>query len=161
MADMSDVRVRGADEIDEMIASVGVDEDADMEIGVEVEASQGREFINRMIESGNRVMSNPFSNAVVELIGPREMKDELEAVVDRWDLDPAGHGIMAQEPSFGEERPEIAETLVSFQFFLSEGQSEDLTDSGYALNNIFEDLEDEPVIASKSPRVRASLAPFE
>lgn len=114
----------------------------------------GREFIEKMVDADNRVMQAPYGNEIVELIAPRSMTQEIEDLCDEWDLNPAGPGVMAQAPSFEEQRPEISEALVSFQFLLD---GDELSSCGYDLETIMDELASEPVLATKAPSVKATL----
>lgn len=166
MADLDDVEEKAPEEIDALLDEAGLEEaepeDVDVEAaepeGVDAEAvAAAEEFIDRMIESGNRVFTNPWGWSAIELIVPSSFEDEAEAIVEKWLLNPQGNLAVPQDPSFAEDRPEVSEGLTSFQFFLGEEPVEDLTGADYDLRSIIDELPDDKWIATKSRSVRASL----
>lgn len=118
-------------------------------------AESGRAFIRRMKEAGNQIIQNPFGNPVIEVIAPRAMREEVLAIIEKWDINPRGHDVFGQAPSFAEERPDVAEDLIAWEFFLED--AEDLKSSGYDVASIITELQDEPVLFSVSPTVQVSL----
>lgn len=132
--------------------------EADTEVAVEtLDQGAWREYVDRMIESGNQVMMNPYGEPIIEVIAPRSMRGDVEDLIDQWDLNPSGHGVLAQEPSFAENNPEIAKGLVAWQFLLAEGEEGDVRSCGYDLGSIIDALEGEPILYSKARRVQATL----
>lgn len=125
--------------------------------GIQVQSGVGRAFIENMAESGNVVMQNPFGEPVVEIITPVELQDRVEDLIEEWDLNPRGHGVIGQQPSFSEQRPQVSKDLVGWQFMLEEGEEDDLKSCGFDLETILNELGDEPVMATKANRVQASL----
>lgn len=140
------VTVKTTDEIRKMLEKMGA-----------VTTESPREFVLRMIESGNRVLGNPYGTPVVEVVGLKEHSDDIEEIVNKWDINPAGHGVIPQPPSFSERYPSISEGLVAFQFMLED--REDLRSSGYDLKNMLSELEDKMVLVTKAPSVAPRL-PF-
>lgn len=116
-----------------------------------------RQFIDKMMDSGNRVLQNDYGRPIVELIAPLPMQERIEELIEEWDLNPSGHGAMAQAPSFEEERPEISQALVAWQFMVKEDEPDDLNSCGYDLETIMEELEDDPVLATTARKVKADL----
>lgn len=153
MAEIEDVDERSTEEIENLLE----DHDIDFEEEAPSEEAdvQAEQFIDRMIDSGNPVMGNPYGEPIVELIVPRHMKEQTEALVQKWDLNPSGHGILPQPPSFAEDRPEVSDGLISFQFLLNE--QDELGSSGYDINSIVDELPAGSFIMTKANRVQASL----
>lgn len=119
--------------------------------------AKGRAFIERMRNSGNHVMQNPFGEPVVEVVAPVSLKARVETLIAEWDLNPRGYGVIAQAPSFAEEHPDVAEDLVAWQFMLDEGEEDDLKSSGWDLPTMLDELEGEPILCTKANRVQASI----
>lgn len=140
------------EEADEDDADTVVEDEAPSE---DQRSETAREFIDRMIDSGNQVLPNDYSEASVEIIVPDEIADETEELIEEWDINPAGPNIFPQSPSFSEERPDIADDLTSFQFALKENDA--LGTSGYDIEEIIKGLEGEPFLATKSTLVEANL----
>lgn len=132
-----------------------VREETDDHVGADV----GREYIEKMIENDNRVMRNPFGQPVIEIVAPRDMEEEIDELIDEWDINPRGHGVIAQSPSFAEEKPEVCRDLRSWQFLLQDDDFTELDSCGFDLEEILDELADEPVLLTKAPKVKASL-PF-
>jgi hypothetical protein len=141
---------RSVEEVEAMVENV-------REKATEQASQDGKEFIEKMCDSGNRVIQNPFGEPVVEIVAPVEMKEEIEDLIDTWDINPRGHGVLAQAPSFGDERPEISSQLVAWQFLLQDDGGKELKSCGFDLETILEELDDEPVMATTAPTVRGSL----
>ncbi|MFB6188041.1 MAG: hypothetical protein ABEI86_14400, partial [Halobacteriaceae archaeon] len=99
--------------------------------------------------------SNPYGNPVIEIVAPERLRGKLESVFNEYDINPQGHGVFPQNPSFEEQYPEVSDELVSYQFYLED--PEDLASSGYALDRIFKELRDEPVIYTTAPSVQVSI----
>lgn len=118
-------------------------------------SESGREFIDRMKASDNQVLANNYGTSLVEIIVPEDISEETEQLIDEWDMNPAGPDIYPQDPSFSEERPDVAEDLVSFQFLLDDGDG--LGTAGYDLEQIIEGMEGEPFLLTKSNTVTADL----
>ena len=153
---MIEPRVRSVDEIEEMTEGVEIDFGGAMD---EAAGEAGREYIEKMLDAGNDVIQNPYGEPIVELITPRDRQDEVEEIIEEWDLNPSGHGIMAQAPSFEDDKPEVAKGLSAWQFLLTDGEGEELNSCGYDIENILKAVEDEDVLflMSKAPRVGCSL----
>lgn len=139
-----EVPIRPDEEIEEVTKGIDVKE---------VEPS-GEEFIERMTEKGNRVLTNPYDHAVIEIIGLREEKPMIKTIIDRWDLG-GEYKASPQAPSFKDRYPEVSKDLVSWQFYLK--AVEDLKSSGYDIQSILSDLSDEKVLATKSPMAKVSI----
>ena len=122
---------------------------------VEPEKPSGVEFIQRMRDAGNQVMQNPFGNPVIEIIVPEELQADTWDIIRKWDLNPSGPGVMPQPPSFSDDRPDVSEGLVGFQFFLDE--SDEIESAGFDIASIVDELEGEPFLITKSPSVNVSI----
>lgn len=153
---MIEPRVRSAQEIEEMTEGIEIDFGDAMN---EVAGDAGREYIEKMRDAGNEVLQNPYGEAIVEVIVPKDRKDEAEEMIEEWDLNPSGYGVMPQPPSFEEDKPEVAKGLVAWQFMLSDDEGEELNSCGYDLENIVSEIEEAgiPFLLTKAPRVRCSL----
>lgn len=153
---MIEPRVRSVDEIEEMTEGVEIEFNDAMD---EAAGDAGREYIEKMRDAGNKTIQNPYGEPIVELIVPKDRRGEAEELIEEWDLNPSGHGIMAQPPSFREDKPQVAKGLVSWQFMLSDDEGEELESCGYDIENIVEGVQDEDILflMSKAPRVRCSL----
>lgn len=135
--------------------------DETVEVGATTAAAagsgMGRAYLERMIESGNAVMQNPFGEPVVEIVAPVGLKERINGLVDKWDLNPRGHGVIAQAPSFADQQPEIAEDLVAWQFLLADGEEDDIKSCGYDVPAILDELDDAPIMCTVANRVQASV----
>lgn len=153
---MIEPRVRSTDEIEEMTEGIEIEFNDAMD---EAAGEAGREYIEKMLDAGNDAIQNPYGEPIVELITPRDRQDEVEEIIEEWDLNPSGHGIMAQAPSFEDDKPEVAKGLSAWQFLLTDGEGEELNSCGYDIENILKAVEDEDVLflMSKAPRVGCSL----
>jgi len=153
---MIEPRVRSADEIEEMTKGIEIDFGDAM---TEAAGEAGEEYINKMLDAGNAVLQNPYGEPIVELITPRDKQEDVEEVSEEWDLNPSGHGVMAQRPSFSDDKPEVAKGLSAWQFLLSDGEGEELNSCGYDMEKIIGTIEEKDVLflMSKAPRVRCSL----
>lgn len=120
---------------------------------------KGREFIKKMRDAGNDVLQNPYGEPIIEIIAPRGMEDDVEEHIDEWDMNPSGHSVIAQAPSFEEDRPEVAEGLSAWQFLMDDDEGEDLMSCGYDMEQIMSGLDDDGILwlCTKAPRVRTSL----
>jgi len=147
---------RPESEVEQMAAGLNIELADEFEEGM---TEAGRDYINKMIDAGNQVMQNPYGEAIIELIAPRGLEDEIEAVFDEWDLNPSGPGVVPQAPSFEDDKPEIAEGLTAWEFLLSDDEGEELGSTGYDMESIIEACEemDEPFLYTKAPRVNCSL----
>lgn len=147
------VTVKSTKEIENMLLEVGAAERAEpTEAQVEVEAE---EFVLRMIEQRSQVLTNPYGNPVIEIIALERDMAKVDALIERNDLDPTGHGVLPQAPSFEEQFPEVSKELVSWQFFLQDPTN--LKSSGYDLRSIIQELQGAPVLFTSSNLVQASL----
>lgn len=157
MADIEDVTVKSVDEVQEELGDTieEILEGAEEEEAADAGEATGLQFIEQMIESGNRVTRNPFSGPVVELIVPKEMEEEIADVIEENNLEPNLRDVVAQPPSFAESRPAVSDDLVAWQFLLEDAG--DLDSSSYLLSLIVDELEDEPVIATTSRTVETSV----
>lgn len=153
---MIEPRVRSAEEIEEMTEGVEIEENEAMD---EAAGDAGREYIQKMRDAGNEVLQNPYGEAIIELIVPRDMEDDVEEIIEEWDLNPSGHGIMVQPPSFSEDKPQVAKGLAAWQFMLSDEEGEELNSCGYDIEKIVSGVQDAgiPMLFTKAPRVRCSL----
>lgn len=120
---------------------------------------KGREYISKMNDAGNKVLQNPYGEPIIEIIAPRGMEPDVEEHIDEWDMNPSGHGVIAQAPSFEDDKPEVAEGLSAWQFLMDDDDGEDLQSCGYDMENIMEGLDESgiPWLCTKAPRVRCSL----
>lgn len=165
MAKPEDVTTRDPEDVETIIENAGGDSDATDDVqqqadddgggGGGFDPQKGRDFIERMLEADNTVMPNSAPQPTVEIIVPRDMADEVEQLIEEWDINPQGPRVIEQKPLFKEQRPDIAESLSSFQFLLDERDS--LDSSGYDLSSIIQGLEGEPVLYTKSPAIAVSL----
>lgn len=167
MAEPEEIEEKSIDEMAEIMEEAGGEVEDESESEEEEAEAQtqstsatdtsgsGRAFIEKMADAGNRVISNDYGTPTVELIVPDDIVDETEALIEEWDINPAGPSVMGQSPSFADERPEIAEDLTGFDFVLERG--DDLSSAGYDLEQIIEGLEGEPFLLTKSSRVEKSL----
>ena len=147
---------RPESEVEQMAAGLNIELADEFEEGM---TEAGRDYINKMIDAGNQVMQNPYGEAIIELIAPRGLEDEIEAVFDEWDLNPSGAGTFPQPPSFSDDKPDIAKGLTSWQFLLEE-DSNQLSSCGFDLEQIIEECEDMDEIDhlyTSAARVGASL----
>lgn len=163
MATPEEVGEKDVSEVEQAIADAGGDPDALASGGggaagqqpEAVDAEAGREFIEQMLDSGNRVFSNPYGQPIIEYVFPADMTDEVEALFDEWDLNPSGATVYPQDPSFADDRPEAAEALTAIQLQLDDPS--DRNTAGYDLDQIERELEDEPVLATRSNVVRVNV----
>lgn len=121
-------------------------------------SNAGREYMERMIDNGNQVIDNHYGESIIELIVPRGKTDQVDDIIEKWDLNPQGPNAMAQAPSFEEQQPEIAEGLSAWQFLLDD--SSDLKSTGYDLENIIRDIQSDigcPIMATKARQVDCSI----
>lgn len=153
---MIEPRVRSVEEIEEMTEGIGIDFGDAM---TEAAGEAGREYIEKMRDAGNNVLQNPYGEAVFEMIVPRDREEEVEEIVDEWDMNPSGHGVMPQAPSFEEDRPQVAEGLSAWQFLLTDDEGRELASCGYDIESIADGIRSEgiPLLWTKAPRVRCSL----
>jgi len=153
---MIEPRVRSAEEIEEMTDGVEIESN---EVVEEAAGDAGRGYIGKMQDAGNQVLQNPYGEAIIEMIVPRDRADEVEEIIDEWDLNPSGHGIMTQPPSFSDDKPQVAKGLAAWQFMLSDDEGEELNSCGYDIESIISGVEEEqiPMLFTKAPRVRCSL----
>jgi len=147
---------RTVDEVESMV------DDLEIEFGDTVKEAvfeAGREYITKMRDAGNVVMSNPYGQPIIELIVPRDVAEEVNDLVDEWDMNPSGYGIMPQEPSFSDDRPEISEGLCAWQFLLDDDEGKEMASCGYDIETIVEELDSRGVdyLFSKAPSVRGDL----
>jgi len=147
---------RPVSEMRQMVAGLDIEISSEM---TEAMAEAGREYINKMRDAGNVVMQNPYGEPIAEIIAPRGFKDEIEPIFDEWDLNPSGHGVHAQAPSFSDDRPEVSKGLTAWQFLLTDDDGEEIDSCGYDLEQIIQECEDmdEPFLYTKAPRFRCSL----
>lgn len=117
--------------------------------------ASARSWIEGLIEQDNRVFSNQYGQPIIEFIAPADMTAEVSALIEEYDLNPQGARVMWQEPSFAEQRPDISEGLVGWQFVLDDPDDRDTV--GYDLDAIESELEDEPVIATRANIVGVSV----
>jgi len=101
------------------------------------------------------VFSNPYGEPIIEYIVPTDMQEEVGALFDEWDLNPQGASVFPQDPSFADSRPEVSEGLTSFQIVLDDAR--DRNTAGYDLDQIESELDDEPVIATRSNIIRVEV----
>lgn len=119
---------------------------------------RGRNFIRQMIDGGNQVMANTFGEPAVEVIVPRDVDEEVHELIESWNLNPNVRDVMKLPPSFEDDRPDVAEGLTSFQFYLDDDS--DLESTEYDLETIVESLNDDPdvpLLLTKSNRVKTPL----
>ena len=147
---MGTIELRDADAVRELV------DEHSMASGEAGEA--GKEYIQRMLEADNEVLKNQYGQAIVELIAPREMEEEVDSVIRDWDINPQGPSAMAQAPSFEDQQPEVAEGLTAWQFVLDDSDNKELDSTGYDLSSIAENLPCD-VLWSKAPVVQALLPP--
>lgn len=147
---------RSVEEVEEM--AEGVEINTDGAVG-EAQADAGREYINKMLNAGNDVIQNPYGEPIVEIIVPKDRHEFVQDLIEEWDLNPSGHGIMAQPPSFSEDRPEVAKGLAAWQFMLTDDEGEELESCGYDIGEIVSGIQDEGIdlLMTKAPRVRCSV----
>jgi len=148
---------RSVDDIENM--AEGVEIQMESETFEEAAVEAGREYVEKMVGAGNQVMQNPYGEPIIEMIVPRNIKDEVEEVIEEWDLNPSGHGVMPQQPSFSDDKPEPSKGLVSWQFLLQDDEGEELNSCGYDIGKIVSAIEDmdEPFMMTKAARTRCSL----
>lgn len=153
---MVNPRIRSVEEIEEMTAGIELEQSGAM---TEAAEEAGREYISKMRQAGNPVMQNPYGQPVIEIIVPRGRTEQVNDIIDEWDLNPSGPGVMAQAPSFEENKPEIAEGLVGWQFLLDDDDGEEMGSCGYDIKNIVSAIQDADIdlLMSKAPRVNCSL----
>lgn len=168
MADPDEIESKTVEEVEEIMARAGIGTGAPAtdDGGVEgggggtperegTDSGNGLEFIERMRGADNEVIANNFGQPIIEIIVSRDMEDEVRELIESWDTNPQGPSIFPQDPSFKEERPEVASDLTAFQFLLEDPQN--LGSAGYDLTQIVDALEGEPVLYTKSNSARASL----
>lgn len=114
------------------------------------------EFIDRMVESGNRLSPNDFEPPLVEIMVPRSSVEEVRALIQEWDINPQGPVTRVSTPSVAEQRPQVGEGLVAFHFKLD---NEELSSSGYDIESIIEAIQasDEPYLVTLSPQADATI----
>lgn len=114
------------------------------------------QFIERMVETDNRVSFNGYEAAIMEIIVLRSSVEEVRNLIQEWDINPQGPRTPVSPPSVKEERPQVAEGLAAFHFKLS---SDELTSSGYDIENIIDALQtsDEPYLVTLSPKADAII----
>lgn len=153
---MADPRIRTVEEIEEMTAGIELEQGEAM---TEAAGQAGREYIDKMLQADNQVLQNPYGEPIVEIIVPRDAAAEVEAVIEEWDLNPSGHGVMAQAPSFKEDKPEVAQGLTAWQFLLTDDDGEELGSCGYDIEKIVAEIEElgASLLMTKAPRVKCSL----
>ena len=161
MATPDEVGEKDVSEVEQAIEAAGGDADAGgggaagQQQSAEVDSEAGREFIERMLDSDNRVFSNSYGQPIIEYVFPTDMTQEMEALFEEWDLNPSGASVYPQDPSFAEDRPEVGEALTALQVVLDD--PEDRNTAGYDLDQIESELEDEPVLATRSNVVRVNV----
>lgn len=140
--------LRSAAEVQEMIDALADDH-----------AETGKEFMDRMIEADNRVISNPYGQPVIELLAPREHTEHINAIIEHWNTNPSGPSARAQPPSFEDERPEVADDMTGWQFVLQDQNNSDISSCGYDLDSICDEIRDEGIrlMASKANTVKCSV----
>ena len=149
---MGTVALRDADEVRELAKKHSVTADVD------AVDDAGRAYIERMIDAGNEVLKNQYGQPIVELIVPRDMEDEVEELIDKWDINPQGPSVLPQAPSFADQQPDAAEALTAWQFILDDSDNSELDTTGYDLESIASELPCE-ALWTKAPVVQASLPP--
>lgn len=172
VSDLLAVRGIGEGTIERMVDTLPVDPDRgvrdqrDRPLGIEQrrpavtgrETPTGEEWIIERIEDGNRITQNSFlTTGVIELVFPARLADRVKDVVATNDIAPGGPRTMVQAPSFREDMPAVAADLKAVQFLLQDQAFADLRSSGYDIRAIMQELADAPVVALKSPRVRATV----
>ena len=153
---MIEPRVRSEDEIEEMTEGIEIEFGDAM---TEAAGEAGREYISKMRDAGNDVLQNPYGDPIIEIVVPRDREEEVDEMIDEWDLNPSGHGVMPQAPSFEDDKPQVAEGLSAWQLMLTDDDGEELNSCGYDVANIVSDVQDAgiPFLLTKAPRVRCSL----
>jgi hypothetical protein len=147
---------RSESEVEAMAEGVELETSEAMQ---EAAADAGREYIHKMLDAGNDVIQNPYGEAIIEIVVPKDQHEAVSEIVEEWDLNPSGHGIMAQPPSFSEDRPEVSKGLVAWQMMLTDDEGEELNSCGYDVESIVSDIQDEEIdlLMTKAPRVQCSL----
>ena len=145
-------------EVEQMAEGVEIEIDNNQAVQ-KAAADAGREYIEKMVNAGNGVIQNPYGEPIIEIIVPKDRHSEVSEMIDEWDLNPSGHGVMAQPPSFSDDRPEVSKGLASWQFLLSDDEGEELDSCGYDIENIVSMIEDAGIgiLMTKASRVYCSL----
>lgn len=147
---------RSESEVEAMAEGVQLEDSDTMQ---EAAADAGREYIDKMLDAGNAVIQNPYGEPIIEIIVPKDEREGVQDLIEEWDLNPSGHGIMVQPPSFSDDRPEVANGLAAWQFMLKDDEGEELESCGYDIGKIVSGIQDEGIklLMTKAPRVQCSL----
>jgi len=116
------------------------------------------ERINAMIRDGMRIVPNYYASrgdSIIELVCPKELADDIEAMIYEYKTDPKAPDVMAQEPSFVETRPDFADGMVAFQLCLDDPRN--LLSSGYSIKSMIKELKEKPVLITISTTIREKL----
>lgn len=160
MADVDDVTEKSVEEVEALIEETGIEEtDTGGVEGTADEAeAKARDLVRQLRERDQRVISNDFQLPIVEIIVLEEDEEAVYNLVqEARELPGDDKRSVPVPPSIDDSYPEAASAMTGFQFKLDEMNADDLSSSGYDLASIFDTLEDEVAMASKSPVVEATL----
>ena len=140
---------------DDMAAGVSVPEIA---VTIPPTAPRGERFLAEQIQRGDRISPNRFDqNPIVEIVFPERLSDRVRRTVANNEIALGRQNRpMVQAPSFRDQFPQEAAGLKGIQFLLS--NPGDPRSSGHDINGILRALEDELVIVTVSPVVRAPIS---
>ena len=129
----------------------------DTVVDVAPTSPRGEKWIAQQIEQGNRVIPNKFDDtSIIEIVFPERISQQVRNVVSQNRIVGGGQRrATVVNPSFRDENPEIAASLKSMQFLLTNPQ--DTRTSGYDIESILTQLRDQPVVVTKSPTVRTTI----
>lgn len=124
-----------------------------------MEIEPAYEYLERLSESGNKVLQNNHPVPTVEIIFPRDQVDVVSELVDSHLINPMGPDIISQPPSLAQQEPDVGWILAAYQFELDQNNSEELGSSGYDIGPIVRAMNDSdvPFVVTKSPAVKANI----
>jgi hypothetical protein len=130
------------------------DDDATVDLDIDSGYDSGIEYLNDMIESGNRALPASTPQSTVGVIFPEESTDIMYKLVNSHQLDPGAPDPLTHTPKtireeFGED---VAEDLNIIQFQVAD--VEDIRSTGYDINAIVDAIANEPVLVNISSTVR-------
>ena len=116
------------------------------------------ERIREMIAQGMQIIPNYYASrgvSIIEVVCPKELESEVESTIYKYKVDPKAPDVMAQEPSFAETRPDFAEGMVAFQFYLDDPRN--LLSSGYSIKNMMNELKKKPILITIATTIKDKI----
>lgn len=119
------------------------------------EQTEGLQWLQKMIEEGNRVMNSQWDSneVVVGLVVPKDQASEYQEEMKKFAM--GNVRPIPGEPSFANRYPEIAEDLQEFTFTLNDPRK--LGSGDFDIPAMLRYFKDSPVIVTKAPTVRADV----